>query len=370
MNALTLLLLSGGGHTGANVMATLAARRQELRLIASSDQPDEPTLFAFDAVYLAPPLAEAPAEFEARILAIMTREAVDLIIPCRDEDVNWLAGLRARQPELAPRLLCGAAPLAEVVSDKWLSHEFARQHGLPFARTLPTGDAQPISGFLEQVGLPVVLKPRHGANSRGVFLLDSAAQVAQAMTRRDAVLQEFLGDREKTLREIEAMRREGIPLVHDFMGEKHSIQLLLGPDGACVSLACTVNLMEGRITRRVHVDPSREAQDIGMLCAQVFARAGWCGPLNVQCQRAPDGELRIHEFNGRFTGATAARWALGIDEVGLALRSFTGHELPGPSSPWGVPLTARESLVARAAAPLAVECLAQAGQWRPTSGAG
>ena len=31
---------------------------------------------------------------------------------------------------------------------------------------------------------------------------------------------------------------------------------------------------------------------------------------------------------------------------------------------------ARESLVARAAAPLAVECLAQAGQWRPTSGAG
>lgn len=369
MQALTLLLLSGGGHTGANVMATLAARRQELRLLASSDLPDEPTLFAFDAVYLAPPLAEAPAEFEARILDILAREAVDLIIPCRDDDVNWLAGLRARRPELAPRLLCGAAAVAEVVSDKWLSHEFARQHALPFARSLPTGGALPTADFLAQVGLPVVLKPRHDANSRGVFLLDSAAQVAQAMARRDAVLQEFLGDREQTLRQIEAMRQEGMPLAHDFMGEKHSIQLLLGPDGGCVSLACTINLMEGRIARRVSVDPAPEARHIGALCAEVFARAGWCGPLNVQCQRAPDGELRIHEFNGRFTGATAARWALGIDEVGLALRSFTGHVLPGPSAERGLPRTARESFVARAAPPSAVERLVQEGEWRNTSGA-
>nr|NQU92217.1 hypothetical protein [Bacteroidota bacterium] len=38
------------------------------------------------------------------------------------------------------------------------------------------------------------------------------------------------------------------------------------------------------------------------------------------------GDLKAYEFNGRFTGATAARYFLGYDEVGLALdeMSLTG----------------------------------------------
>lgn len=363
MVPLTLLLLSGGGHTGANVMATLALRREKLRLIATSDIPEEPTLFAFDAVYLAPPLATAPKQFEARVLELLSTEKVDLVIPCRDEDVLWLARLRDRRPELAPRLLCGASAVAEAVSDKWLSCQFAGEHGLPFARTLPTAAADDHAAFLAQAGLPLVLKPRRGANSRGVVLLDSAEQVARAMERPDAVLQEFLGDREATLRAIAAMRHDGMPLTHDFMGEKHSIQILLAQGGECVSLACTLNVMDGRISRRVSLDPAPQARSLGERCAEVFARAGWCGPLNVQCQGAPDGQLRIHEFNARFTGATAARWALGIDEVGQALRCFTGRFSVSSSAAEDHPAVARETLVARAAPGKALASLEQQGFW-------
>jgi hypothetical protein len=38
------------------------------------------------------------------------------------------------------------------------------------------------------------------------------------------------------------------------------------------------------------------------------------------------GELKAYEFNGRFTGATAARYFLGYDEIGFALEE-AGIEL-------------------------------------------
>lgn len=368
MAALSLLLLSGGGHTGANIMATLAGRRDDLRLIATSDSADEPTLFAFDAIYLAPALAAAPQDFAARVLEIMEHEAVDLVIPCRDEDVTWLADLRQRRPELAPRLLCGAHGIAEQINDKWLSCALAREHDLPFAHSLPTGGGADVATFIADVGLPVVLKPRHDANSRGVYLLSTAAQVTAAMARPDAVLQEFLGEREATLHTIDAMLKNGVALVHDFMGAKHSIQLLLAPGGECCSIACTINTMDGRISRRVSLDPSPQAREIGARCAEVFGRADWRGPLNVQCQMDAHGRLKIHEFNARFTGATASRWVLGIDEVGLALECFTGHRLSPPSRAEVSPTWARESFVARAAGPQDVDILRRDGVWCAKAG--
>ena len=45
---LTLLLISGGGHTGTNVVASLHSRREAVRLVATSNSASEPTLFAFD----------------------------------------------------------------------------------------------------------------------------------------------------------------------------------------------------------------------------------------------------------------------------------------------------------------------------------
>ena len=147
-------------------MASLAPRRERLRLVATSDTPDEPALFNFDAVYLAPMVADDTAGFERRVLDIIVRENPDLVVPCRDEDVQWLAGLRERRPDLGAKLLCGAREIAVMMNDKWLSFEFATKHGLPFstvaAMRLSGIDAQDrVAAFLHEHGLPLVAKPRH-----------------------------------------------------------------------------------------------------------------------------------------------------------------------------------------------------------------
>jgi len=77
-----------------------------------------------------------------------------------------------------------------------------------------------------------------------------------------------------------------------------------------------------------------------------------------------NSRLLIHEFNGRFTGATFERWLLGYDEVGAAVELFTGR--PVPSGPASAPaaLEAFETVVGRAADPGKVAALERDGVWR------
>ena len=176
------------------------------------------------------------------------------------------------------------------------------------------------------------------------------------------MIQRFIGDAGEVARFQEAIRRDGLPLFHTFQGLKHSISILVGPDGVADEPICTRNRSLLRRSKSVHADPEAEAREIGRAVGRAFAAAGWRGPLNTQTQRDPDGALAIHEFNGRFTGATADRVLLGFDEVGHCITRFTGQALP--PFPWPAAALALESMVSRAADPRDVAALERDREWR------
>jgi len=358
-----LLVLSAGTRVGQNVLTTLSPRRAGLFVAATSSVSNEPSLFDFDAVYLVPETAREPHAWRARVLDIMAREDVELVIPCRDDDVIHLAALRDERPDLARRLLCGPAEIATMIGDKLRSAQFSAGHGLPFVPSLCEPTAAARTAFVERWGFPLVAKPRRGYASLDVYILWNARQLDHALDVDGFVVQQFLGDPAVVERFLADSERRGLPLHHTFQGVKHSIQALVAPDGVVAHVICTRNVSERRRSKWVEPDEGGEARAIGERCAGALAAAGWRGPLNIQCQRAPGGELLIHEFNGRFTGGTMDRWLLGFDEVGAAIRSFTGR---GPASD-GLPYAAREAfetVVGRAADPARVAALARNGVWR------
>jgi carbamoyl-phosphate synthase large subunit len=278
--------------------------------------------------------------------------------------VGWLADLGERRADLAPRFLCGAKSTADIANDKWLSFQFGQKHALPFAPSLLCGDTANAAAFVEQQGFPLVAKPRYGVDSKGIILLTRFAQVVRAMQLDDYVLQKFLGDPEDVDRYLNALEQDGIPLFHTFQGNKRSLQVLIGPDHDIRHIVCTRNRLIGQAARSIGVDRDIEPRTVGERCARAFAGAGWRGPLNIQCQPAPSGELTIHEFNVRFTGATAARLELGFDEVGAAIFAFTGRSIE-PARRWGeTPDVALERLSVRAADERNVRTLAECGEWR------
>ena len=360
--AFRLLLVSAGSVVGQKLVATLRGRRDGLCIVGTSSVANEPALFDLDRVHLVEPTADDPHRFERRLLAILDREQPDLVVPCRDDDVVALASLRDRRPDLAPRLLCGNTLTANAIRDKWLSHEFCMRHDLPFVASTIGGAACDARAFVRKHGFPLLSKPRRGFSSLDIHLLTSERQLARALDDPVLVVQAFLGDGALVARYLDEVETCGVPLFHTLQGLKHSIQALIGPQGGVEHVICTRNLRAQRNVKRVEADEDPATQAMGLHIAEVFAEAGWRGPLNMQCQRSVDGTLMVHEFNGRFTGATSDRWLLGFDEVGAAIAAFTGYRLQtrGTRSP---SREVFEAMVARAAEPGDVARLAADGVW-------
>jgi carbamoyl-phosphate synthase large subunit len=331
-------------------------------LVATSSVADEPGPYGYDTVHLVPETA-SPA-FEARFLEIVSNERIDLVIPCRDDDVLMLAQLRERRPELASRLLSGSVAAARAICDKAESHAFSQQNGLPFAPTLVEGSRGAREAFVRQHGFPLIVKPRRGYASVGVYLVWNERQLENAFAREGTIAQKYLGDPDELARFRDAVERDGMPLFHTFQGPRHSIQVVVAPDGRIADVMCIRLWSDRRRSKTVMADDDRNAPGIGERCGAAFSAAGWRGPLNIQCQKDAAGRLFIHEYNGRFTGATMTRWHLGFDEVGTTVAAFRGGVMgAAPPTPASAPREIFETVEARAADPRDVEVLARDRVW-------
>ena len=357
----TLLFLSGGSQVTQFILSVLEGRRESLRLLATSSICDDPGLWSLDGVFLTPTTVKEPEAFRARVLEILRREHVDLIVPCRDDDVVALAELAEAHPEHRAQALCGPAVLARMMSDKWLSFEFCEEHGLPYAHSMVAGAAAPAE-FVARVGYPIIAKPRDGFSSQGVFLIENETQLQHALQRANYVLQEFLGDPASYWEFKRSVAEGGMPFYYIVKGIKHSIETMIAPSGETTRVFATYNRQTFR-ARYVAPNIEPETLALGRRCSEVFATLGWRGPLNIQCQLDRRGRVTIHEFNGRFGALAAERWLLGYDEVAHGIELFTGLTLP-PSGWQTLPArSAVAQLTSRAAAPAKVDYLRAHGEW-------
>jgi len=359
-----ILLLSGGSLTGQNILDVLADRRSGVELVATNSVPTGISLFDFDAVYLTPETAEAPAAFERRFSEILALEKPDLVIPCRDDDVAFLAEYQERRPELAHGFLCGNRFTAEATCDKWLSWRFSVEHGLPFAPTLATPAGAQAETFAREHGFPLLVKPRRGYASLGVYFVFNETQLRRAAARNGYVIQKYLGDPSTLQAYLRDVNEIGIPLFHSFEGIKHSIEIFIAPDGSPAGNFCSRNTSRNGISLRIERHESDDATALGEQCIRAFANAGWRGPMNMNCQQTPDGRLVIYEFNGRVGGSTAARCLMGYDEVGLAVKTFAGKELKPAGNSRRASLQVVRRPVDIASQPEDVARLARDGFWR------
>ncbi len=358
----TLLLLSGGSQVAQFILAALEERRDLLHLIATSSVSDDPGLWSFDKVYLAPVTATQPEAFRERLLEVVSRERVDLIVPCRDDDVLALAESAQVHPELAPRALCGSADLARMMSDKWASWLFCEKHGLPHARSLIAGCERSAEQFVREVGYPLVSKPRDGFSSRGIFLIENDEQLRRALQRPNYVLQEYLEQPDVFWSFRQRIETEGLPLLHSLRGLKVGIQVMIAPAGRAPRVFATYTKHGyGVTTMKPNDDP--EALELGRRCGEVFSSVGWRGPLNVQCQRDRRGRVTIHEFSGRFAGSTAARLMLGYDQLADGLEAFTGFRLPVSNWQTNPASVVVSRLASKASDPADVGRLQTRGEW-------
>lgn len=332
MDRLRVLVTSVGSLVGQNILDALEGRRDRVHLIGTNLEACNARLFRCDAVYLMPPTDESDAFLE-RLLGIIEREQPDLWLAARDQDVLVQAGLRESHPHLTRMLTVGARAAALMMQDKWLSYRFAVERGLPFAESVIGGPdrQQPVLEFARRHGFPLLAKPRRGYGSHGIFAVRNETQLRRALRDREMLFQQFLEPPEE-LADYARRLRLGLPLFFAIAEKgQHVCQTVIGPGGDIGPMFCSISRnVLGRSERTEPVDDPALAR-IGRRYAEAVAAIGWVGPFNLQCKRDPTGAYVAFEMNGRLTGTTSARLAMGYDEIGILARSFAG---PGRLPDW------------------------------------
>ena len=305
-----------------NIMETLSDRRDNLFIIGTDLSAYSP-VYSCDRVHLTPKLELDDSEFYSCLKRIILEEKPDLVIPGRDGDAIVLGKLRRDFPEKADRFIAGLPDLAQIMEDKWRSYLFCKENALPFADSLAVDEDCPISQideFADRHGYPLVVKPRKGFASKGISLIMNRGQLHNAMSVGSVILQEYLGDPERPRAFQRQIKKSGLPLFHTLEEEKFSLQCFIGRERELKGSFVTVHKMVNGVSAGVEPYEDPSLKEILMSFYEVFASKGWYGPLNIQMQRsAKSGKFKAFELNGRYTGATAARYYLGYDEVGYSL---------------------------------------------------
>jgi glutathione synthase/RimK-type ligase-like ATP-grasp enzyme len=170
--AARVLVLSAGAGAASNLIRGLQAADGVEVLGAHADRF---TLKKSPAArnYLVPRLDD-PA-FAAALLAILDKEAADLVLPGSDDDVRVLSDLRVA---LGRRAFLPAPHVIATCQDKYRATLELRRHGVPAPRTEPVVDLDGIDAIVAGFGTPRRLwcRPRTGSGSRGAIPVARAAQ--------------------------------------------------------------------------------------------------------------------------------------------------------------------------------------------------
>lgn len=251
------------------------------------------------------PMANDPGYLEA-VEQILSRELVDILLIGTDVELHLFSCERARlEAEYGIKIVVSSPPVVEIADDKLSTSQFLENAGFPYAISASADDRTAVSALVKACDFPLLAKPKHGARSIGVAVINSPEELVDYTGRSDFVVQELLSGDE---------------------GEYTAGCLVI--NGKCMaSVILKRDLRDGN-TYRAYADTSRRFNDEIVAIAE---RLGCYGPCNFQF-RVKDGRPVIFEINARFSGTTPIRAMFGFNEV-IAMIDYlsTGTTIPEDS---------------------------------------
>jgi carbamoyl-phosphate synthase large subunit len=265
------------------------------RILGTGNTPWTPGFAACDAAFLLPDI-DSEGYVEA-VLDLCRDQEVGGLLSFNDADVYKLAQSAGLFSELGVTLFIPRAESADIAFDKFRTYEFLRDQDIPTPRTV-LDPAQ-----AEELGFPVVVKPRRGSGSRNTFIARSGGQLEVfATTEEDMIFQEYV------------------------KGEEFDIELCGDLQGETVGFSAW-NKYQSRMGETERAETFREEVvfDLGMRLGRLMKVPG---PMDIDLIRR-DGVIHVLEFNPRFGGGYPVSHLAGADFPGLLMEILrTGSARP------------------------------------------
>jgi carbamoyl-phosphate synthase large subunit len=289
---LTILISSAGRRV--NLMECFRADAAEmdidLDIVATDLRPDiSPACYFADAAFPVPPCT-AP-DFIDTLHSICFSNAVELVIPTIDPELDVFSWHKNRFAEIGTQLAVSSPDLVRLASDKLETAHFLAATGIPVPRT---------AAFRTEVfepadwKWPLILKPRMGSASRGAMLVSCPEAVRGVELAEDYIVQEYMQGVEYT---VNVFFDRGERLCCAIPHVRHEVR--------------AGEVSKG--TTRRHARLERIASRLGEMLPRPR------GALCFQAIAADDERVGVFEINARFgggyplahaAGARFSRWLL------------------------------------------------------------
>lgn len=286
-----VVLVTGiGGNVAQGVLRNIRADFPEIRIVGIDINEITAGHHFVDAAYRVPYSYEP--DYAAHLSEILTKEGVELILPCTDHETLYAAQVPASQG----KVLGNSPETASLFLDKYLTAEKFTEVGISFANSL-------LPSSYDGRWQRRVVKPRDGRGSRNVFFDPPAAQEFDD----SYVVQEYL---------------EGPEITAAFYVRK------CGTLHGCIVLR---RELQNGMTERCEV-VMEYASGMEALARKMTEAFALRGPCNIQARVLEGGEIVPFEINARYSGTNSIRAQLGFPDVRYGIQEYLlGQELAEPS---------------------------------------
>ncbi len=301
---LNILVTATGSAIAQGIMKSIKWSGIEHELIATDTQPYAAGLYRGKKAYIVP-MAKDPG-FIDKIIKICNTDNIDCIFIGTDYELLKFAENKERiENETNAKVIVSSPEAIMIADDKWLTHKFLVDNNLPH---IPSVLPEEMDELIEEVGFPLIIKPRIGDSSKDTFVVKNKEELLDRLEymNNKSAANKFLNERTS-------------PIIQKYLpnDEEEFTSTTVTFDRRCYGALSMNREMRfgGHTTKAVIEDFPIVNKEVRRV-AEIFNAFG---PGNFQ-SRLVDGIPHIFEINCRFSGTTPFCAGVGFNTVGATIK--------------------------------------------------
>ena len=229
------------------------------------------------------------------LLKYCEQENISVIIPLFDIDLPILSKNKCLFQEKGIKVIVSDIEVVEICNDKWATYRFLSHIGLPQARSFIDLDLAKSSIRKNEIGYPLIIKPRWGMGSIGIYKVfnESELDILYKKLRRE-IFNTYLKY------ESNADPLSCVIIQEMLKGEEYGLEILNDLTGSYVTTFAKrkIAMRSGETDMAEIVD----AIDFESVSAIVAKNLKHIGMLDIDCIKVDNQKYVILEMNCRFGG--------------------------------------------------------------------
>lgn len=316
------ILLSSAGRRNYLVRYFKDALQGHGRVLAADASGDAPALHEADVPLVVPPFSDE--SYVPTVIGICRKHDIELVLPLNDFELPVMARAAERLlREARARVIVSTPAVIDTCLDKLATQKFLQQQGIFVPKTYSNLASASAALAQGELSFPVIIKPRWGSGSAGLFCADTPSELETAVNwcrraiRASSVLAYTAGqdgDNEVLIQEKLFGAEYAFDVVNDLSGRY-----------ACTLSRLKLTAWGGEADRAVTVR-NPNVEELGR---HIGAALGHVRVLDCDAIQTDRG-WAILDLNPRFGGAYPFSHAAGAD-IPAAILAWARHEQPAAS---------------------------------------